>query len=103
MKDVLQAQLAAVASKIQSAAISPECKQTMTWCFQQLPKLYAKFQQTNENRYGEEISRLVRGMLKELGDGSTASSEARGLAVTITNRLRLLHEQVGLPALPSKC
>ena len=99
MDGAFQAQLAALGDEVVAAAIPEGCKQTAAWCIGQLPALYAKFRQTCESRYGEEISRLVQWMLKELATGQNTCPEAQKLAARINDRLRLLHEEFGLPRL----
>lgn len=74
------------------------CKKSALWSLQQLPALYARFCLTNESRYGEEISRLVQGVLNDLAQG-TPTAELQELAAGVPDRLRVLHEQFGLPEL----
>ena len=102
MDEAFQAQLAALGDEVVAAAIPEGCKQTAAWCIGQLPTLYAKFRQTYESRYGEEISRLVQWLLKELATSQQTCPEAHKLAARIDDRLRLLHEQFGLPRLNLK-
>ena len=102
MRDVLQVQLAKLGDDVRRAAISDDSKQTTLWCVGQLPILYAKFCQTYESRYGEEITRLVQGALDDLASSKTASTETQKLGASITQRLRLLHEQSGIPGLNLK-
>ena len=102
MKETLQAQIAALGTEIQATAVPDGCKQTAAWCIRQLPALYAQFRQTNESRYGDEITRLVQGVLKALATSQPVCPEAQQLAVHITDRLRLLHEQFGFPGLKLK-
>ncbi len=101
-KKTFQAQLGVWGNEVRAAAVPENCKQTTLWCLGQLPVLYAKLQQTNESRYGDEITRLVQGMLKELAASQPAFPEARQLAARLTNQLQLLHEEFGLPGLNLK-
>ena len=101
MNEAIHKELAALEKRVQAAAITDTCKQTALWCTKQLPALYTKFGLTNESRYGDEISRLVQALLKELQDG-TASPEAQKLGASIADRFRLVHEQLGLPVLNLK-
>jgi hypothetical protein len=64
--------------------------------------LYAQFCQNYESRYGDEITRLVQGALDDLAYSNTASKETMKLGSSITERLRLLHEQSGIPVLNIK-
>ncbi|HEY1860714.1 MAG TPA: hypothetical protein VGG61_10190 [Gemmataceae bacterium] len=97
-----QAQLAALGKQVRAAAISGDWKHTSDSCFGRLPALYEKFCQTNESRYGEEISRRLQVMLNELASDERNCLEARKLSTRITVRLRLLHEQFGIPAFALK-
>jgi hypothetical protein len=99
MSDALQDQLAALRKEVGAGQISGECKQTADWCFGQLPSLYDKFCQTNESRYGDEITRRIVAVLKELAASKEHTLVAGKMATHITGRLGLLHEQFGLPRL----
>jgi len=99
MANALDAQLGALADEIRAAAIPSDSKQTVLWCIESLPALYAKFSQSNESRYGQEITRLVQGVFKELLQSKPICPEAQQLATSIAHRLRFLHEQLGLPDL----
>ena len=102
MKDPVQVQLARLGNDVRRAAISDASKQTTLWCVSKLPPLYAKFCQTYESRYGDEITRLVQVALNDLANSKTASKETQKLGVKITERLRLLHAQSGIPDLNIK-
>jgi hypothetical protein len=102
MDKTLQAQLAVLGKKVRAAAIPDGSKHTTDWCIGKLPTLYAKFRQTNESRYGAEITRLVQGMLGELTSIEETYPGAQRLSANITHRLQLLHEQFGLPRLSFK-
>jgi hypothetical protein len=99
MDDVFQSQLAALGNEVRTATIPEDCKQTAAWCFGRLAPLYAKFRQTSESRFGDEISRLVKAALAGLTTGADACPQGRQLAGQIADRLRLLHERFGLPRL----
>jgi hypothetical protein len=99
MGDALQDQLAALRREVGAGQISGECKQTADWCFGQLPALYDKFCQTNESRYGDEITRRIVAVLKELAASKEHILVAGKMAAHISRRLGLLHEQFGLPRL----
>ena len=102
MDETLQTQLGRLGDEVRAAALPGECRHTALWCLGLLPALYARYRQTRESRYGDEIARLVRGVLTELAKGKTAYPEGPALAAGIPDRLRLLHEQFGLPALDLK-
>jgi hypothetical protein len=102
MDKELQGQLAAMRKQVGEAALPDGFKQTAAWCWGQLPALYAKLRQTNESRYCDEIARLVQGLLQELAKSNSICSEAPVIAASIAGRLRLFHEQFGLPRLVLK-
>jgi hypothetical protein len=102
MGEELQGPLAALGADVRATAISAGCKQTAAWCISQLPPLYAKFRQTNESRYGDEIAHMWQCLHKELMSGEKACRKAQELAASIPGRLELLHEQLGLPKLHLK-
>ena len=102
MVEALQAPLGALEDRIQATAIPGGCKQSAAWCIRQPPPVYTLFRQTNESRYGDEISRLFQCVLKELTKGETACPKALQLVASIPGRLQLLHEQLGLPSLQLK-
>jgi hypothetical protein len=89
----------ALEDEVSSTSIADDSKHTAVWCVRQLPALYDKFRLTSESRYGEEITRLVRATLKALADGTGNTIESRELAAGIPGRLRILHEQLGIPSL----
>jgi hypothetical protein len=102
MDEALQDQFAALENEVRAAALPADCRHTALWCLGQLPPLYAQFRRTSESRYGGEITRLVRSVLNELAKSQKACPEAQALAASMPERLRLIHEQFGLPALDLK-
>jgi hypothetical protein len=64
---------------------------TMTWCLDRLPGLYGEFVLTYEKRYGDEIRRLVHGVLANVSQAA--------LAQTILDHLLAMHERLGIPDL----
>jgi hypothetical protein len=99
MDEALQVRLTALGDEVRTAAISDGPKHSALWCIGQLPALYAKFRRMNETQYGDEITRLVRAALHELAKSARGCPEASRLAARITDHLRLLHEEFGLPRL----
>jgi hypothetical protein len=97
-----QAQLAALGKQVRAAAISGDWEHTSDSCFGRLPALYEKFCQTNESRYGEEISRRLSAVLNELASEKRDCPEAQKLSMRIIDRLRLLHERFGIPGFALK-
>jgi hypothetical protein len=102
MQEPLQAQLAVLGKGIQAAAMTESCRRTAAWCVGRLPGLYTRFQQTNESRYGDDITRIVQALLDELTGSEKTRPGTRQLADQITDQFRLLHETFGLPRLHLK-
>ena len=84
-------ELTAIGQAVQSADLSVPARDTALWCLEQLPRLCQEFQKTYESRYWDEILRREQGMMAELA----------GLDPEVTagvlERLRTLHERLGLP------
>ena len=99
MDKAFQAQLSALGNKVREATIPSGCKQYAVRCMETLPTLYDKFYQTNESRYGDEITRLVQAVLNDMALSERACPETKRLAIHITESLLLLHERFGLAAL----
>src|SRR5262245_54014863 len=93
MDKALQAVVAALGNEVRAAAVPDSCKHTAAWCLGRLPPLYARLRQTNESRYGDEITRLVHAALKALDANQGVCPEGQRLAARIADRLRLLHEE----------
>jgi hypothetical protein len=102
MSGSVQAQIALLGTEVQAAAVPEACKLTATRCLGQLPALYDKLQRTHESRYSDEITRLVRWMLKGLVQSTAARPEVQQLEAKLIDRLRLLHERFGLSPLNLK-
>ena len=102
MGEALKAHLGVLGDEVEATTIPSDCKQTAAWCIDQMPTLYAKFRETNESRYGDEITRLFQALLKELTRSTTVCPDATTLAAGIPDRVQLLHEQLGLPRLALK-
>ncbi len=88
----MEAELAAVATVVRSANLTPESRQTLLWCLGRLPTLCEGFARTYESRFAEEIVRLEQGVLTGLAAGDPATTDI------VLEHLRTLHEQIGLPA-----
>jgi hypothetical protein len=95
----LHVQLAALGNEVRAAAIPGDWERTADWCFGKLPGLYEQFRETNESRFGAEITLRVQAVLKELANCKTDTVKTQKLAVLITGRLHRLHEEFGLPGL----
>jgi hypothetical protein len=102
MGEFIVSQVAALEDDIRAAPIASDVKHTAAWCFGHLPALYRQYCETRESRYGDEITRLVVAVLMKLADGQRACLASEKLATGITNRLRDLHGELGLPGLKLK-
>jgi len=99
MDDALQRHFSTLAEEVQATTIPDTNKQSALWCIGRLPALYAKLSSTSESRYGDEITRLVQGVVKELHQAKLPCPKAEQLAAAVPDRFKLFHEQWGLPAL----
>jgi hypothetical protein len=99
MDEAAQAHLAALEDEVRGAALPEGVRHTALWCLGQLLARYAQYRQTRESRYGEEITRLVRGLLKGITESPGGGPPRQQLATRILDRLQILHEQLGLPGL----
>jgi hypothetical protein len=102
MTEALRGELAGITSLVKAANMPGDTSHTVVWCLEQLPGLYAKFCQTHESRYGDEIRRLEQGILGELAKLPLPSPEARAVGEVVLERLRHLHERFGLAGLDFK-
>ena len=82
---------------VRAAALSEAGKHSALWCLGRLLPQYALYRQTCESRYGEEITRLVRGLLKVITEDPGGGPSVQHVATVILDRLQILHEQLGLP------
>jgi hypothetical protein len=84
------AELDTVRSLVRAADLTDEARHTVDYCLDRLPVLYGDFCRTCDSRHGDEIRRLVGGLLA-LADAPSAKS--------VTGELQALHERLGIPAL----
>src|SRR5206468_2851527 len=87
MAKEVRAEFLEMESLVQAADLPEESRHTLVWCLGQLPALFSKLCQTYESRYGDEIIRLERGMLKRLADKPAPSPDAKRVAETLAARL----------------
>jgi hypothetical protein len=92
------AELVALRTLLQKARLADEVRHAALWCLDQLPKLYADFCRTYESRFGDEILRLVRAILKRVAEGGPGEDAAR-VAHAFVTKLTGLHVRLGLPPL----
>jgi hypothetical protein len=94
----IQAHFKELEDAVRTTAVPPDRREVIAGAVRQLAALYTRFRQTNDSRYGDEITRLVQGVLKDL----QACPEARKLDAAFREKLRLLHEAAGVPPLALK-
>ena len=99
MDEAAQAHLVALEDEVRAAALSEAGKHSALWCLGRLLPQYAPYRQSCESRYGEEITRLVRGLLKVITEDPGGGPSVQHVATRILDRLQILHEQLGLPGL----
>jgi hypothetical protein len=92
----------ALADEVEATAIPADSKHTAAWCLGKLPALYTAYRQTNESRFGDEITRLVQVVMKELTRNQGSCIHAQKIATGMVRRFQLLHEKLGLPMLNLK-
>ena len=80
----------AVRAIVDATPLADDVRGTVVWCLGRLPPLYRDLARTYEARYGDEITRLLRGVFQALG-GQTVAAEA------IAARLHSLHGRLGIP------
>jgi hypothetical protein len=98
MHETIQAHFQKLEDAVQTTAIPADRQEFIATSIRKLPALYTQFRQTNESRFGAEITRLVQWVLKEL----EACPEAQKLDADFREGLQLLHEELGLPGLTLK-
>jgi hypothetical protein len=86
--------LKAMRATVMKATLSASIQSTALWYLDKLPNLYRELALTYENRYLEEILRLVQAMLRTI--------EAPKPVETLTTQFRAMHERHGIPRLALK-
>jgi hypothetical protein len=91
MEVSLLTELEKIRALLHADGLAPEVLKTVIWCLDRLPSLYREFVRTYESRYGDEIRRLVNGLLAKLGKAT--------LKQAILDHLLSMHERLGIPSL----
>jgi len=94
----IQMHFQALLDDVQDTPLSNDRKEVFAGAIQRLSALYIKFREGDESRYFDEITRQVQALLKDL----EACPEAQKLDADFREKLRLLHEELGLPKLALK-
>jgi hypothetical protein len=98
MHDSLKAHFASFEKSVQSTSIAEDRKEYITATLQKLPAVYEQYRLTNSSRFGDEITRMVQTILKNL----EACPQSRGIDQEFRDGLRNLHEELGVPVLRLK-
>jgi hypothetical protein len=98
MHESLRAHFRELEGAVRSTAVPADRQEALASAVRRLPALYKKFRETNDARYGGDITRTVQAILKDL----EACPEARKLDAAFRERLALLHEELGVPKLALK-
>ena len=98
MHEAIQAHFQELAHAVETTAIPADRQQVLKTSINGLAKLYTQFRETNESRYGKEITRVVQAVLREL----ETCPQARKLDADFREKLRLLHDRLGVPGLVLK-
>jgi hypothetical protein len=98
MHKSIQAHFRKLEEAIRNTGIPGDRQKVIAAAIARLDALYTGFRQTNESRYGDEITRGVQSVLKEL----EACPEARKLEANFREGLQRLHDGLGIPALSLK-
>jgi hypothetical protein len=98
MHDRIKAHFQELEDAVRATGVPADRQGAIASAVRRLPPLYQKFRETNDSRYGDEITRTVQAILKDL----EACPQARELDATFRAKLRLLHEELGIPALAVK-
>ncbi len=95
MHERIKAHFEELEEAIRTTTVAADRKEAIAGSVKRLSALYAKFRETNDSRYGAEITRLVQGVVNDLA----ACPEARQLDAAFREKLHLLHEELGVPEL----
>ncbi len=92
MDVALLTELEAIPDLVRGARVPDAARQTAAWCLRQLPGHYRDFCRTCDCRHGDEIKRIVEGLLMALAEDAAA-------AESITGQIRAMHARLGIPAI----
>jgi hypothetical protein len=98
MHEAVRAHFQALQDAVETTALTADRKQMNACRIGQLADLYASFRESYESRFLDEITGVIRLMLREL----EGCPKAQALDAPFRDKLMLLHEELGLPALNLK-
>src|SRR5271166_6243920 len=94
----IQAHFQALVDAVQTTTLPAERKGVVAGSIKRLSGLYAKFGETAESRYFDQITQQVQWVLNDL----EGCPEAHKLDADFRRKLQSLHEELGLPKLVLK-
>ena len=98
MHDQIRSHFAAIESALAATTIPQPRQQAISDLIGKLPPLYTQYRETNSSRFGDDITRIVQTLLREMG----TCPEATKLEADFREGLHRLHEDLGIPKLPLK-
>lgn len=98
MHKAVQAHFHALEVAVGTTAVGADRQHIIASRIGRLTGLYTKFGEANESRYFDEINGIVQLLLREL----EACPKAQKLDASFREKLRTLHEELGLPPLRLK-
>ena len=98
MHERIRALFAALEAAVDDTGLTPERKAFISVWVLKLHELYGTFRETNSSRFGDEITRLVQQILREL----EACPEAAKLDPEFRAGLHELHDELGIPKVALK-
>lgn len=98
MHDTVKAHFNKLEKALRSTTIPEDRREVVSDSIRKLTDLYAQSAQSNESRFTDRIAVLVEVVLREL----QTCPKAQNLDADFRNGLRLLHEELGIPALTLK-
>src|SRR5436190_17906810 len=98
MHDHIRTHFAAIESALAKTTILEPRQQAISDLIVKLPPLYTQYRETNSSRFGDEITRIVQALIREMD----TCPEAKKLEAEFREGLHRLHEDLGIPKLPIK-
>jgi hypothetical protein len=98
MHESIQAHFSELEEALKVTNLPADRKKTIAGFIKQLPPLYTQYRLTNESRYGDQITRLVQEVMRAL----EGCPEAQELDAAFRQKLKLLHQGLGVPQLSLK-
>lgn len=98
MHDQIRIHFAAIEAEISKSVVLEPRRQTISEWIAKLAPLYKQYRETNASRFGDDITRIVGAICREL----STCPEAKKLEEEFREGLHRLHEDLGIPKLALK-